>query len=262
MWDILKKTPYKVTSGPAIDYSPIWTLDSLSVIFSSNPKGGQWDLFRRAADGTGTLEQLTNTPENDMALQVLPDGRVLVGKETRSLNLLTLGSNAKPVPAMPTLTAGQSYGAVSPDGRWIAYQSKEGSDQTEIHVRPFPHTDAGHTKISSGGGSMPVWTPSDPLDWAQSSSRELIYLSREPRRVVAVKVPPVPLGAAFAYGAQTPLFDTTKYTFGGSGHEYDVSRDGRQFLMVKSLDADEKRSESLTVITHWFDVLRAAMKGR
>jgi hypothetical protein len=118
---------------------------------------------------------------------------------------------------------------VSPDGRWIADQSNEGSDPDEIHVRPFPKTDAGHTKISSGGG---FW--------------------------------PVPLGAPFAYGAQTPLPGAwTKYSLGGGlGRGYDVSKDGRQFLTVKPLKAAEKRGQSLTVVTHWLDVLRAAMKGK
>ena len=146
------------------------------------------------------------------------------------------------------------------DGRWIAYQSKEGSDQEEIQVRPFPNTDARQTKISSGGGFRPVWTPSDPSDWARSDNRELIYVSQRARRGVAVKVLPAPPGALFAYGTPTTLFDATKCSFGAGGG-YDVSRDGQQFLMAKRLNADEKRGQSLTVVTHWFDVVRAAMKG-
>ena len=78
-----------------------------------------------------------------------------------------------------------------------------------------------------------------------------------------MKVLPVPLGAAFAYGTPTPLpVDGTKYRFGALGRMYDVSRDGQQFLLVKPLNADEKRSQSLTIVTHWFDVVRAAMKGK
>ena len=62
--------PQLLNEGRAIDYCGIWTLDSLSVIFSSRPKAGRRvDLFRRAVDGTGTLEQLTNTPEIEVAQQ-------------------------------------------------------------------------------------------------------------------------------------------------------------------------------------------------
>jgi Tol biopolymer transport system component len=269
VWDIPKKTSFTLTSGPARKISPIWTLDSRSVIFSSRQEGYEgavvgYDVFRRAADGTGPLEQLTHTPASELALQVLPDDRVLVrmggSAGTRSLNLLPLVGNAKPEPVMPTLTAAQRAGAVSPDGRWIAYESKEGSDQDEIHVRPFPDTGARQTKISSGGGFRPVWTPSDPSDWERSDNRELIYVSQRARRGVAVKVLPAPPGALFAYGTPTTLFDATKCSFGAGGG-YDVSRDGQQFLMAKRLNADEKRGQSLTVVTHWFDVVRAAMKG-
>ena len=52
VWDLVNKTPFKLTSGPAIESYPIWTPDSLSVIFSSSPEDGKYDLFRRAVDGT------------------------------------------------------------------------------------------------------------------------------------------------------------------------------------------------------------------
>ena len=76
-----------------------------------------------------------------------------------------------------------------------------------------------------------------------------------------MKVLPVPLGAPFAYGTTT-LFDATNYSFDRSARGYDVSRDGQQFLWVKRLNPHEQRGPSLTIVTHWFDVLRAAMKGK
>lgn len=70
-------------------------------------------------------------------------------------------------------------------------------------------------------------------------------------------------GADFANTTPTPLpFDATKYSLGWGGHGYDVSKDGQHFLMVKPLNAEEEGGQSPTVVTHWFDVLRAAMKGK
>ena len=47
---------------------------------------------------------------------------------------------------------------VSPDGRWIAYDSDE-SGQFEIYVRPYPDAYAGgRWLISSGGGRQPLWS--------------------------------------------------------------------------------------------------------
>jgi len=49
---------------------------------------------------------------------------------------------------------------------------------------------------------------------------------------------------------------------GTAGREYDVSRDDRQFLVVTPLDAYGRSDRSLTIVTHWFDAVRAAMKGK
>ncbi len=249
VWDDVKKTPLSLTSGPDTDLAPVWALDGRSVIFRSNP-GSQEGLFRRAADGTGRIERLTNSPDAEYPLGVLKDGRLLLRLRTR-LSLLTLGGEAKLEPVLPTVKEGQTDGAVSPDGRWIAYQSREGSTREEIHVRPFPNTDAGHKIISSGGGSHPVWAP---------SGLELIYCARSPVRLVVVKVAPVPPGADFVSGTPETLLDGTKFFLPQYAPTFDISADGQRFLMAKPLNANER--PSLTVVMNWFDELRAAMKGK
>ena len=44
--------------------------------------------------------------------------------------------------------------AISPDGRWIAYESDE-SGRFEVYVRPFPAVDEGKWVISRAGGTRP-----------------------------------------------------------------------------------------------------------
>ena len=41
--------------------------------------------------------------------------------------------------------------ALSPDGRWLAYESDE-SGGNEIFVRPFPNIDGGKWQVSPAGG--------------------------------------------------------------------------------------------------------------
>lgn len=50
----------------------------------------------------------------------------------------------------------EENGEVSPDGRWLAYQSDE-SGQFEIYVRPFPKVAGGRWLISTAGGVQPLW---------------------------------------------------------------------------------------------------------
>jgi Tol biopolymer transport system component len=45
---------------------------------------------------------------------------------------------------------------VSPDGRWLAYQSNE-SGEPEVYVRPYPDVDGGRWQISTQRGSRPAW---------------------------------------------------------------------------------------------------------
>lgn len=58
-------------------------------------------------------------------------------------------------------------GEISPDGRWLAYESNE-SRQFEIYVRPFPNVSGGRWQISTGGGRQPVWA---------RSGQEVFYLA-------------------------------------------------------------------------------------
>ena len=95
--------------------------------------------------------------------------------------------------------------------------------------------------------------------------RELIYRRPRQNRLVVVPVAQVSPGEDFAYGKAAQIsFNTAKYTFSPQvvGRGYDVSKDGQRFLMVKPLKAGEKGGPSLTVITHWFEELSAAMKGK
>ena len=54
---------------------------------------------------------------------------------------------------------------ISPDGRWLAYQSNE-SGEYQIYVRPFPEVDGWRERVSTRGGTRPLWA---------RDGRELFY---------------------------------------------------------------------------------------
>ncbi len=54
---------------------------------------------------------------------------------------------------------------MSPDGRWIAYNSDE-TGRYEVFVRPFPEVEGGKWQVSAQGGVAPLWA---------YSGRELFY---------------------------------------------------------------------------------------
>lgn len=99
-----------------------------------------------------------------------PDGTRLVFHETAVGTLsdimrleLTGSRNATPLVQTPFP---EFYADVSPDGRWIAYQSQE-SSADQIFVRPFPDVQTGRWQVSTSGGRHPVWS---------RNGRELFYV--------------------------------------------------------------------------------------
>ena len=74
-------------------------------------------------------------------------------------DLVTLPLNPSgEVSPLLTTTYGEANADVSPDGRWIAYESNE-SGRDEIYVRPFPVVGSGLWQISNSGGTPPPFGP-------------------------------------------------------------------------------------------------------
>jgi hypothetical protein len=138
-------------------------------------------------------------------------------------------------------TGGFAKARLSPDGRWIAYTSKEsGTDQ--VFVGSFPKGD-GRWPVSSLGGSEPRW---------RGDGKELVYLSTDGR---VVAVPLLAQQNTLEVGSPTPLFGTnaegTSLAILGAA-QYVMTRDGQRFLVNQPV----QRGFSITVVVNW----RAALK--
>jgi serine/threonine-protein kinase len=131
---------------------------------------------------------------------------------------------------------------LSPDGRWMAYQSDE-SGTMEIYVRPFPDVQADQVQVSNSGGIHPLWS---------RDGRELFYLQLgATRQLVSVSVETGGTGRTFGFRGREVVMEWP-YFASAVGRTYDVSPDGR-FLAVKALEA---ASPEITVVLNWFEELR------
>jgi eukaryotic-like serine/threonine-protein kinase len=234
----------RFTFDPANDWFPVWTPDGKRIAFASG-RTGTMNLFWQPSDGSGRAERLTTSPSIQWPYSFTPDGKSLVyldqapksGFDLRLLHLDTMRSEA-----LLETTATESNGEVSPDGRFLAYQSNE-TNQDEIFVRPFPNVGAGVWQISSEGGSRPVWS---------RNGRELFYLDSN-GLLTAVQVQTTP---SFTRGAATKLLET-RYFVANTGRPYDVSPDGQRFLMVKDTAPDSNTTPaSLVVVVNWVEELK------
>jgi serine/threonine protein kinase/Tol biopolymer transport system component len=256
VWDLAREVLTKLTYGPALDTQPIWTHDGQSVIFSSGTAIGARNLFRVAADGTGTTDQLTHGTADVIANAVTPDGKGLIFQEVRlvgggtsvdrsDLMLLPLVGEHRPQPLLQR-PFGEANAELSPDGRWLAYQSNE-SGRQEIYVRPFPNVETGkRTQVSTSGGQRPLWA---------RNGRELFYVSTGG---TLMSVPVTTAGPTFANEKPSNLFDHPSLSFvGPPGRAYDVSRDSR-FLMTQESSAagEQPQSARLVIVLNWFEELK------
>ena len=139
----------------------------------------------------------------------------------------------RPLVATP---ATEQEPSLSPDGRWLAYQS-DGSGTNEIYVQAYP--EGGQREaVSTGGGVDPVWA---------ADGSELYY--RRGNTILAV---PVRTGSRFQLmGAPTALF-TRPYDFTQTGN-WTLGPRGR-FLMIK---ADPTTTTRFQVVFNWFEELRS-----
>ena len=236
--DLKKGTLLRLAQSPAVESSPVWTRDGQRLVFASNRDGGP-NLYAQAADGTGTVERLTNAPDWQHPAWVAPDGTGILGSEispktagdivwfpiqdSARRTLASLASSETPRRLVETLGI-DYFPEVSPNGRFIAYQSNE-SGRSEIYVRPFPRVDEGVWHVSVNGGLKPVWA---------RNGRELFYL--DPAHAL-IAVPVETSGTTFGFGKPSKLFDTS-VDASYAPRDYDVAADGR-FLMVERSDVGE-----------------------
>jgi Tol biopolymer transport system component len=132
---------------------PLWTRDSRSIVYSSTLEGGR-NIFRRAADGSGKPERLTQSTNRQSPWTWSKDGRTLVLNELRSkaeYDLMTVPADGGAESVLLEGPGSDRTPAVSPDGRRIAYQSNE-AGTTQVIVRPFPNVTDRRWQVSTNGG--------------------------------------------------------------------------------------------------------------
>jgi len=258
IFELVHENLTRMTSGPAFEYSPVWTPDNRYLLFSSGPvatgPGVRIDIHRRASDGTGATEALTQHLDGGYPMSLTPDGKSLVylghsAQGNPELFILPLDPKGLPRALFPGAKLTPFNANLSPDGRWIAYDSRE-SGQQEVYVRPFPAVDSGRWQISSEGGSRPVWS---------RPGRELFFVTAGNKiAVVAIQS-----ASGFTYAKAQPLFDATNYSSAERNpfRMFDVSADGKRFLMIRNADAavNTVTRPSIVVVSNWFDEVKARM---
>ncbi len=176
----------------------------------------------------GNVTYLRRTPDNEEPEDWSQDGRFLLYTKAPGNELMVL-----PLQGGEPIYVGQSpgrYGRFSPNGKWIAYQ-----DQGNAWVQPFPGTPASRKRVSPNGGSAPKWRKTD--------GGELYFVSAN--QVMVVSVTESANGQNIEFGTPAPLLPEPL----PANSEYDVSADGKRFLINRPLAA--RGTSPFRVLTNW-----------
>jgi Tol biopolymer transport system component len=245
-WDFARRVKTRQTFDPAPDRAPTWAPDGHDIAFSSR-RTGVWQIFRKNVNSGEAEQQLTTTPGDKIVPEWSRDGHYIVFIQigtttTEDIWALPLDGDGQPFPVVQT-PAIDTNPALSPDGKWLAFESSQ-SGKPEVYVTRFPESrnavtpTAPRWQVSTQGGSRPRWT---------GDGRALFYVSLDELSIMRADVR---LGAAGLESdapqifAEVPVMPVARSPF-------DVAADGRILLLERTIN----QSAPLAVITNWRTLL-------
>ena len=234
MWvyDVARNIRTRLTFTQRAMGGSAWHSDGDRIVFEGT------GIFSKRADGTGATQTLAQG--NAMAVGSGPelsrDGRFLVytsaGKAGIDLWYVSLDGDKKPVPFLEA-PGDQRAPQFSPDGRYLAYVSSE-SGRAEIYVRPFPSGE-GQWQVTFQGEYLPRWSRTgDKLYFVEAATTLMeVDVATRPSLTLGSRRKVLSLGAGWLYG-------------------YDVSPDGKRFLVVQPASGGDSRTPAITVVENWY----------
>ena len=232
---------------------PVWSPDGSRILFGALAGKDRRGIYQKPSSGAG--RRGTSAGVGDSDTQVAPRAGPAMADlsstrgETGTLShgdiwVSALTGDRKPRLFVQTPVAAYD-GQFSPDGRWVAYTSKE-SGREEVYVVPFDAAKVLNTGpesananagakwlISTSGGHSPRW---------RRDGKEIFYLAPDSQMMRAAFEG---RGSSIEVGTAQPLFRVG--TTPEPTSPYDVTPDGKRFVVNTS----SNKSMPLTLVVNW-----------
>jgi serine/threonine-protein kinase len=256
IYDFARAVLSKMTTD-GVSHWPVWSPDGAKLVYRSGPMMA-WRMWQIPADRSRSPEQLPGTGLSQNAESWSPDGHAiaytaLTHEAGSHIMVESLEGSGQSHPFADTKASAGSP-KFSPDGRRLAYCSNE-SGKEQAYVQAFPGPGP-KIQVSNDGGTDPVW---------KKSGGELYFRNGDKMMAVSVSTAPT-----FTAGRPQVLWEghhshgmsTSCGPPGATSSNYDVTTDGRRFLMVKDEAPDTAFSRQVVVVLGWADEVTRIEKSK
>jgi len=249
--DIARDTETRFNSGIE-NRDPTWTPDGKRIAYAGY-QDGKYAVFWKPLDGSAPEEPLILNDRSVDAWFFSPDGGTLLYDDwqfsgEQNVGVLPLQDRQKRRLLFPP-KYNVEWAIVSPDGKWIAYDSDE-SGRPEVYVAPYPAMEP-RERISTEGGLHPLWAPDGrELYYRMGTTAEDMeqrFLGQN-TRVMAVSIETKP---ALKAGQPRKLFEGPYFE---SGHDIAITPDGKGFILIR--ENDTTGPKQIEVVVHWPEELK------
>jgi Tol biopolymer transport system component len=246
--DLVRGTSSRVTNS-AENFHAEWSQDAQWIVLARGAPIR--NLYRRSLTAGAIDEPLTTSPNWQEPAAISPDGRRAVYIEIDPVTsvdiwVLDLPPPGSAIPAgMPATRPflktnfSETRPTLSPDGRWLAYQSNE-SGRFEISVRSFPDA-AAPQRITTEGGIFPTWAHDGTLFYRGLNGMIMAVATTTTMQEFRAETP-------------RPLFDAYRYE-----NFFGAAPDGKRLLMVKRFET-EQRPTAISLVQNFVAELRQRIK--
>ena len=246
--DLTHGTENRLTFDEAA-FTPQWSPDGARIVWTGPGEHPPPKLFiKRVADAGAALRIGTSTTP-DFASSWSPDGGSIVSVrvDPANRNDLWVHRLKDAVDARLSFNTpfNESHGRVSPDSRWIAYDT-DASGKHEVWVASFPSGQV-RKQVSVDGGMFPEWG---------QGGKEITYISDD-RRLMSASVSAeranMDIGIPRVLFRIQNLAEVDPVTFPTS-NAYVAAPDGRRFLVAVS--ARDPNAPPISIVVNWRALLR------
>jgi serine/threonine-protein kinase len=243
VFDLERASSTRLTFNTA-NASPVWSQDGKSIYYTEIRTTGELTtLFRKPADGSREAEKVGSLTYTAYVKALKSDSSAALFDYQMNTNrgdvielALQAGAQMRPV---VNSSFNEYATALSPDGRWLAYQSNE-SGRPEIYVREMSES-GGRWPISTESGEEPRWAP---------NGCELFYRNQVSFMSVTCTTSPT-----FRPDRPKELFKGIFDLRSTSGVTYDVDPKGGRFLMIRPAN-ENTESTRVSVVLNWLEEVK------